>query len=368
MSTTLLAEPVSSPAAAAAAPAAPAFAVTEAYYTICPVLVASNVAVEFGWLDEEFARAGAKATYLRSLAENAGWIPHYRHSLNPLFRDGGAYPTIWARADLTDTTLIALTGTQSGGQIVVRVGSGLRRVADLRGRRVGLTRSLNAEKIDFARATSERNLEVALEQAGLGRNDVEWVDLPEEDAPAFAPAARPSALWAQHTGRLAVGGSEVEALRAGRIDAFASHAGRAHALVESGEFTVIADLSRSPDWTAQLANGPFTTAVNTDFAHEHPEVVVAFLRAAIRAGRWINANRAAAADIFRRVTFHPSARTIAAAIGNLDFVPNLSPQNLAATALNKDFLRARGYVRNDFDVPSWADDRLLREAHASLDA
>jgi hypothetical protein len=26
----------------------------EAHYTICPVFVASNIAVELGWLDEEF--------------------------------------------------------------------------------------------------------------------------------------------------------------------------------------------------------------------------------------------------------------------------------------------------------------------------
>ncbi len=55
------------PARPAAAPAP-----TEALYTICPVLAASNVAAELGWLDEEFQRVGAKATYLRSLPDNAG--------------------------------------------------------------------------------------------------------------------------------------------------------------------------------------------------------------------------------------------------------------------------------------------------------
>ena len=106
----------------------------EAYYTICPVLVASNIAVELGWLDEEFKRAGGKATFLRSLPENGGWLPHYRHSFNPLFRDGGAIPTLWAKADLTDTTLIATTASQRAGQVVVRAGSGIRRVQDLAGR------------------------------------------------------------------------------------------------------------------------------------------------------------------------------------------------------------------------------------------
>lgn len=363
MSIHLATESISTPRAASRGPA-----VVEAFYTICPVLVASNVAVELGWLDEEFKLADAKATYLRSLPENAGWLPHYRHSHDRLFRDGGAYPTIWAKADLADTTLIALTGSQVGGQIVVRADAGIRRVADLRQRRLGLTRSLNREKIDFARATAERGVEVALSLAGLKRADVEIVDLDERDEPHFEPAAKPAELWRQYGVDRSAGGTDVEALRAGAVDAIYSHPGRAHGLVRTGEFTVIEDLSRSPDWTAQLANGPYTTAVNSAFAREHPEIVIAFLRAAIRAGRWINANRAAAAEIFRRVTFYPHADLIAAQIQTVDFVPNLSAQNLAATELNKNFLRSHGYVKNDFDVRAWADERFLRAAHSSLGA
>ena len=133
------------------------------------------------WLVEEFKRAGGKATFLRSLPENGGWLPHYRHSFNPLFRDGGAIPTLWAKADLTDTTLIATTASQRAGQVVVRAGSGIRRVQDLAGRRIGLFKSQNDDKIDFARATAQHGLLLVLELAGLSAEQVQWVDLADDD-------------------------------------------------------------------------------------------------------------------------------------------------------------------------------------------
>lgn len=341
----------------------------QAYYTICPVLVASNIAVEFGWLDEEFKRVGASATYLRSLAGNAGWLPHYRHSLNPLFRDGGAIPTIWAKADLTDTTLIATTATQSGGQIVVRADADLYRIDDLRGKRIGLSISANPERIDFSRAAAHFGLHQALKLGGLNLADLDIVNIAQAaDTPALTPAARPVELWSQlkAAGR-EHGDPEADALRDGRIDAIHSSLARTRKLVDSGQFKVILDLSTQPDWTLQIANGPYINAVNTDFAQAHPEVVIAFLRASIRAGRWINAHRAAAAEIFPRVTFLPNARIAAQAIGERDFVPALSAQNLKGIEIKKNFLLAQGYIENDFEVKRWADDSYLKEALKSLE-
>ncbi|MBE8594918.1 ABC transporter substrate-binding protein, partial [Pseudomonas sp. MAFF 301449] len=69
------------------------------HYSICPLLVASNIAVELGWLDEEYQRVGAEAIYLRSLPDNQGWLPHFTHGESRLIRDGGAVPALWARAD-----------------------------------------------------------------------------------------------------------------------------------------------------------------------------------------------------------------------------------------------------------------------------
>ena len=93
---------------------------------------------------------------------------------------------------------------------------------------------------------------------------------------------------------------------------------------------------------------------------------MAFLRAAIRAGRWINSHRDAAAELFTRVTFLPDAAFIRSAIGELDFVPQLGPQNLAALELKKDFLVQRGFLQNDFSVHEWAQPDFLARAHSGL--
>lgn len=336
----------------------------ETLYTICPVLTAANVAVELGWLDEEFQRAGAKGIYLRSLDNNAGWIPHYTHGRDNLFRDGGAIPTIKARADLKRTKLIGLTWGQHGGQIVVKAKSGIRRVQDLKGRKIGLYRSLNEQKIDFVRATAQRGILLALELAGLTDKDAQIVDLEDADAPKFGVAKKPSELWAQSRAHRHSVEHEVDlrALSEGRVDAVYSQSGRTHELLKTGEYTVIEDFARHPDWTLHVANGPYTIAVNADFAEQNPEIVVAYLRASIRAGRWINQHRSAAAEIFTRVTFNHSPQLVEQLLAGLDLVPNLSAKNLAALDIQKQFLVDHGYIKNDFDVRDWADSRYLEKA------
>ncbi|MFT3828169.1 MAG: ABC transporter substrate-binding protein [Opitutaceae bacterium] len=341
--------------------------VVEAFYTICPVFAASNVAVELGWLDEEFKRAGAKLSYLRSLPENVGWLPHFSHKLDNLFRDGGNIPSIWAKADVTDTTLIGATFNYSGGQILVRTDSGINRVADLAGRKIGLSKSLNQEKVDWWRGTGERGIELALDLAGLKRSAVQIVDIEHPDNLAIGNGSRPSDLWSQRRRKENLAfNPEILALQERKVDAVYTSQGRALHLERTGEFKVIEDLARHPDWTLQVANSPYAITVNTALADNHPEVVVAFLRAAIRAGRWINANREAAATILHRVTYHPTPADTFAAIAGIDFVPSLSPRNLAALEIEKQFLLSHGYIKRDFSIKEWADDSFLEHAHRSL--
>ena len=47
-------------------------------------------------------------------------------------------------------------------------------------------------------------------------------------------------------------------------------------------------------------------------------------------------------------------------------VPNLSPQNLAAVEIGKDFMLSHGYIKNDFDVHKWAAPEFLEQAAKEL--
>ncbi|MDB5712934.1 MAG: Nitrate transporter substrate-binding protein [Sphingomonadales bacterium] len=321
-----------------------------------------------GWFDEEFERVGGNPTYLRSLADNVGWLPHFNHSHDNLFRDGGAIPPIHAKASGTNTVLVALTWVKAGvgGQIVVRADSDIRTVANLRGRPIGLYRSLNRAKVDFRRATAERQLLLALEIAGVGRNEVNWVDIDDAEAPKYRAAKDPADYIAQGRAFDKARDDERAALASGKVDAIYASGGRTAKLIAGGEFVAIEDLSRYPDWRLHIANSPFATTVNRDFAERHPEVVVAWLRSAARAGRWVNDNTAAAAELFGRVLQGGDGGSLAAQIAQTDFVPSLASADLAALAEQKRFLRAEGYIERDFDVSDWADSRYLRDAISSL--
>ena len=47
-------------------------------------------------------------------------------------------------------------------------------------------------------------------------------------------------------------------------------------------------------------------------------------------------------------------------------MPNLSPQNLAAVEIGKDFMLSHGYIKNDFDVHEWAAPEFLEQAAKEL--
>ncbi|NIE73382.1 ABC transporter substrate-binding protein [Pantoea sp. Ap-967] len=338
-----------------------------AFYSICPLLVASNLAVELGWLDEEFERAGATARYLRSLPGNGGWLSHFDHSQAGLIRDGGATPALWARAEHSDTVLLATTATQRAGQILVRADGRIRQVADLFGKRIGVPVSRNAQRIDVLKVVAEQGITSALALADLQPGQVRLVPIEDEGDPHdLLPARRPAALWAQLRGLHSGPGAELQALAEGRVDALHVSYGHVPKLLASGQFTVIEDLERYPDWTLKNQNGPYVTTVDRAFAEAHPEVVVAFLRAAIRAGRWIAEFPEAAASLLTRVTFLPGAAFIAESLRGRDLVPNLAPRNLAALQLKQDFLLRHGYLQQAFDVQAWAQPDYLAQAHAGL--
>jgi ABC-type nitrate/sulfonate/bicarbonate transport system substrate-binding protein len=348
-------------------PAPPRGAAAEAVYTICPVFTASAVAAELGWLQEAFEEAGVPLRYLRALPASVGFLPHFTHSLDTLIRDGGNIPALWAHGDVQPTTLVGLTVSPLSGHLAVRARDGLRRVEDLRGRRIGLPTNPDPAKVDWYRATAHRGALVSLALHGLGPKDVLFVDVPNPERIARAGAfERPSQVWLASRGDF--GGVEEQALADGRVDAIFVRSGRAQALEATGRFALLEDLAARPDSTLTHLNSPWTIAVGRRLADERPEAVVAYLRAAIRAARWIEENPEAAAEVFTRVSFFRTPEEALPFVRGVDFTPNLSPKALAGLEIQKQFLLDHGYLRHDFDVRAWADGRFLAEALGGAEA
>ncbi|WP_444659563.1 ABC transporter substrate-binding protein [Caproiciproducens sp. R2] len=340
----------------------------EVFYTICPLIVASHIAVEKGWLAEELEKAGAAPRFLREQPKSE-WLAHFT-SIHPnLFRDGGCIPPLWARSLSPVNKLIATTSfSRSGGQLVVRARDGIHTIADLRGKRIGLSLREKPDRVDFARATAHRAILLALRLGGLREDEVTLVDLPESEGKAgdpswekLEPAKNPVALWGGGKLRAQVW-RDGQSLLDGRVDAVYARPGQSKPLEEKGLVTVIHRIADHPDWTLQVANTPTVVTVSTEVAEKYPEIPIAWLRASVKAGKWIRDNTREAAETFFEVTGESSLENIVQKLKEYDFVPNLSPKRLAALEIQKEFLWKHGYIEKDFSLEEWIDDRFLRQA------
>ncbi len=346
----------------------------EVYYTNCPLVSASNVDQELGWTKEQYKKMGVEYLYLRCRAEN-DWYPHYVHNLDNLIRFGGLFPPIHVQADIRRTRLLGVThAPREGGVMLVRSRDDIYRMNDLKGKKIGLSRSQNKIKTDWWGIQEEQGIELMLRLNGMTRKDVQivefpypddWYDKPEMMGPLME---NPSELWLRrdHKHDLAFRPLET-ALEKGVIDAMYMQTGPLQQLSEAtGKFKAIEDLSRYPDWTLQVANIPAVITCTDVMAEKHPELAVTFMKGMIKVGRWANEHKRAAAAILDKQTFYLDVEHTYRGIERIDMVPNLSPQNLVSVEIGKDFMLSHGYIKNDFDVQKWAAPEFLEQAAREL--
>ena len=346
----------------------------EFYYTNCPLVSASNVDQELGWTKSEYKKIGINYQYMRASAEN-DWYPHYIHNMDNLIRFGGLFPPVNVHADIRRTRLLGVThAPREGGVMMTRARDDIYRMCELKGKKIGLSKSMNQIKNDWWRIQEHQGIELMLRMNGMTMDDIELVEFPYADDwynnPEMVgpPMENPSELWLKrdHKHDLAFRPLET-ALENGIVDAIYSQSKVLSVLGETtGKFKCIEDLSRYPDWTLQVANIPATITCSDVMAEEHPELAVAFMKGMIKVGRWANEHKKAAAAILDKQTFYRDVEDTYEGIRRIDMVPNLSPQNLASVEIGKDFMLSHGYIKNDFDVQAWAAPEFLEQAAREL--
>ena len=345
----------------------------EVYYTNCPLVSASNVDQELGWVREEYKKIGVKYAFLRSVREN-DWYPHYIHNLDNLIRFGGLFPPVNVHADIRRTRLLGVThAPKEGGVMMVRARDDIYRMSELKGKKIGLSKSMNQVKNDWWRIQEHQGISLMLRMNGMTKDDVEIVEFPYADdwynnPEMLSPMENPSELWLKRDHKRDLAFRPLEnALESGAIDALYSQSKVLSCLSETtGKFKAIEDLSLYPDWTLQVANIPATITCSEVMAEEHPELVIAFMKGMIKVGRWSNEHKHAAAAILDKQTFYRDVDDTYEGIRLIDMVPNLSPQNLASVEIGKDFMFKNGYIKNDFDVNEWAAPEFLEQAARDL--
>ena len=345
----------------------------EVWFTNCPMVSANNVDQELGWCREEFKKLGVEYAYFRHAPEN-NWYPHYVHNLDNLVRFGGLYPTIHVNADIRRTRLLGATQVYEGGAMLVRARDDVFRMEDLRGKKIGLTKSLNTIKNDWWRIQEHAGIELMLRIHGMTMDDVEIVEFPYPDDWYDKPEMlqvemnNPSELWLRRDHKHDLAFRPLETgLEEGLVDAIYTQSKPfQHLQEDTGKFKAIEDLSLHPDWTMQMANCPAVITCTDVMADEHPELVVAYMKAMIKVGRWANEHKHAAAAILNRQTFYRDVEDTYQGIKHVDMVPNLSPKNLVSIDIAKDFMLKNGYIHNDYDVNEWAAPQFLEQAAREL--
>jgi ABC-type nitrate/sulfonate/bicarbonate transport system substrate-binding protein len=126
-------------------------------------------------------------------------------------------------------------------------------LADLKGKKIGLSKTLNAKKCDWWRITEEQGIELMLRLNGMTRKDVQIVEFPYpddwySDPKMLVPIDNPTELWIKrdHKRDLSVRPLEA-ALMKGTVDAIYTQSKYFQHLQEAtGKLKAIEDLSRYP--------------------------------------------------------------------------------------------------------------------------
>jgi ABC-type nitrate/sulfonate/bicarbonate transport system substrate-binding protein len=346
---------------------------SEVYYTNCPLISASNVDQELGWVKEEYSKIGIEYAYFRSRRET-NWYPHYIHNQENLIRFGGLFPPIHVQADIRRTRLLGATHVpREGGCMMVRARDDIYRMTDLKGKKIGLTKSLNTIKNDWWRIQEHQAILLMLRMNGMTEKDVQivdfpypddWYDNPEMLEPLYNPTEWQ--LNRDHKHDLAFRPLETFFNDTATTEIYTQSKVFQHIQEATGQMKAVEDLTRYPDWTLQVANIPAVITCTDQMAEEHPELAVAFMKGMIRVGRWANEHKHAASVILNKQTYYLDVDDTYRGIRDVDMVPNLSPQNLVSIDIGRDFMLKHGYISNDFDVQAWAAPEFLEQAAKEL--
>jgi ABC-type nitrate/sulfonate/bicarbonate transport system substrate-binding protein len=336
----------------------------EAYLTRCPVGNATEIAVQKGFLFEEFRKKGAELRLLQALPPER-WEIHFTHGHPAFFRDGGNIPPIWARSLGADSRVIGLNFNERRTGILVRGDAPYRSIGDLAGKRFSLP-VRRGEKIDFWRAAALKGITSSLAAAGLGLSDVSIVE--QEISDPYIASSTGEAHWDSVFPQRRAKGfqrEETEALADGRVDAIFGAGAWGERLVLDGRARYLHDLQAGQGGDRTNIEHPSTITVSGKFADENRDLVVAYLRTLLFAARWAKENREEVVGIYAKGSWLDDVEAEGAS-RPADFherlAPELSGAAVAALVREKEFLREHGFLGADFSVADWIDGSFLEEA------
>ncbi len=343
----------------------------EVWYTVCPVPSAASIALARGEYQREFENTGVTLHSIRSHPDRKVREAHYDQSHPNLFREGGNIPPIVSRSKGQNLRIIGLSWIEHYSRVLALPGSGIQNPGDLKGKRLGLIKRPN-DPVDFPRATALRGYLAALESAGLGPDDVSFVDIvlgePLVGKPPEAQALSSSHFSARVTKRRQ--GPELKALLSGEVDVIYQSA-QGVELESLLDAKVVADISTFPELRSRINNlAPVAFTVRGELLDSRPDVVARYLARAIKTARWAAANASDAKRQIARDSSIAEEWVDAAYSANVHAAlePSIAPELISLLEDQKDFLVRWGFAANDFSVADWVAREPLEEARRLVDS
>jgi ABC-type nitrate/sulfonate/bicarbonate transport system substrate-binding protein len=329
------------------------------WYTRCGAATASALAIRKNWLQEEFAQGGTVLHSLRDSDSLETRNSHYHHKQTGMFREGGNIPPIWAKGSGQDTVVVGITWLDEYQGILSRAGSGVRTIADLKGKRLGIPRHKDAV-IDFQRGAAQHGFATALALAGLTVPDATWVDI---DAPSYDLQDGPRRQPRDGERRDVT----LDALDSGVVDAVFIRFARGVRASHDPRFHEVININTLQDPLLRVNNGtPRPVTVDRAFLDKHPDVVVRYLAVLLRTAAWAAENHEEVVKLLAPEDGGGAVEDIIASHGinvHKSFTPKLTKEYIEGLQTQKNFLRDWGYLKHDFDVRrDWVVGEPLKQA------
>ncbi len=359
--------------AASAAPGRGKPGVRPLWFSRCPVPSAFALAWRGGALEPGTGvPEGWRLQALQAVADRDVHQAHYDHRWPDLLRHGGNIPAIVARARGARTRVVALSYLWQAQKVLVLPSSPLHAPADLRGRRLHLTRR-PAEFADHRYLSLRAIYEAALAEAGLSAHDVQWVIADRDDSYVDARARQrthreghdPVPQPTPGDGALAL-----QALLRDEVDAVAC-AGPT-ALEWQAQLGLRCVFDAGADDTPAANNSqPLVFAISESLLRDQAALVEQVLLASLRAhadaasSRWglARARRWVAAELAQ------PEHLVVEAFGQR-FVDSLAlgfnPAHVEALRRQVAYLHRQGAIAEPFDVDDWLDPGPLARAGQRL--
>jgi ABC-type nitrate/sulfonate/bicarbonate transport system substrate-binding protein len=332
-------------------------AISEIWYTRCPVPTPVGLAAQLGYLEDGFRSEGVTLKSIIDSPDRNIRQSHFNHTLDWSFRHGGNVPPIRARSEGRRTRLVGITWTDEFQAIITLPGTGIRTTRDLKGRRFGIARRPEGI-VDFMRATALKGLISALSLEGLSKDDVEIVEIALADS-VLASQEGPSLFGLK---RRQAYGEEIAALLRGEVDAIYVKGTAGINVANLIGAVQLVEFGFHPDPKIRINSGsPRVLTVDELLADERPDLVRKLIEAIFKASAWAEAHP----EETRRFVARESGATeeqVLAANGpeiHRHLGLGLEPDLVDAVEHYKNFLRDFGFLAGDFDIGEWVDRRHI---------